>query len=139
LLQRESRLHSARTLNASATRAQIVDHLRSVGDYGRLSERAKCKREHLRSQGLDNPSLSASGIPQERLVQWFFVERQGRRVPEDLDIYAQAQGFDDRLTRALGLKTSGHAGADKPIDAALTVWQDVQGLGHVQGLGTLGE
>jgi hypothetical protein len=98
LLQREAKLQQVRKLHAPQAMERLEDHLRATGIYGELAGRAQRKRVYLAEQGLDNPSLAVSGMTEEALLDWFFVERRRGSVPDDLDIYAQTQGFANRLS-----------------------------------------
>lgn len=73
----------------------LPDHLRSAGTYGGLVERARRKARALASIGLENPRLSQVGLTEPELWRWYFVERLGQPVPDDLHPYAVRMGFED--------------------------------------------
>lgn len=98
LLEQEQALHAVLQVHGDDARSRLRDHLRSVGRYGPLSARAGRKRTYLHTRGLDNPGLCTSGIPEDRLLHWFFVRQRGGQVPLHLDLYARTQGFADRLS-----------------------------------------
>jgi hypothetical protein len=67
----------------------LNDRLRESGDYAALAARARDKQAALAARGLDNPSLGDSDLPLPDLWRWYFEERLGRPVPDDLDAYAR--------------------------------------------------
>lgn len=97
LLQREMRIQWIRRLYAQDAMGCLADQLRVSGAYRPTVERAWRKQQLLAAQGLDNPSLAAAGMSEETLLHWFFVARRGGTVPDDLEVYAQTQGFANRL------------------------------------------
>jgi hypothetical protein len=74
----------------------VVDHLRSTADYGRLVTRAEAKAKQRENLGIAQPSLSDVGLDEPALWRWYFEERLGRSLPDNLDVFARAAGFSDK-------------------------------------------
>ena len=76
----------------------ILDQLRLSGDYPRLVERALAKQSSLARQESDGASLAL-----EDLVRWYFEDRLGSSIPNDLLAYCRRFGYEDvaDLQRAL--------------------------------------
>ncbi|RKG88415.1 TfuA-like protein [Corallococcus terminator] len=81
----------------------LPDHLRSVGMYGVMLERARQKARALALRGLERPGLKEAGLSEEALWSWYFTERLGRPVPPDLGQHAREAGFanTEALLRAV--------------------------------------
>lgn len=71
----------------------LPDHLRSLGVYGALLERARRKARRLSNAGLDNPVPEEPGLEEEALWRWYFTERLGQPVPSNLERYARGAGL----------------------------------------------
>lgn len=73
---------------------QLPDHLRSTGDYRRLTQRA---REKARAVAVVDPAGRDNGAScdERELFRWYFVEYLGRTIPADLDGYARQLGMRD--------------------------------------------
>jgi len=89
---------------AEADRQQLdrylLDELRVSGQYRRLADRARDKARRL---GL-GAEASASGLPNPaQLRAWYFEDRLGRPIPEDIGSVAKSLGFSTtaELDRAL--------------------------------------
>jgi hypothetical protein len=65
----------------------LLDDLRLAGDYPRLAARARAKA----GDG-GQPGAPAS---EETAIGWYFAQRRGTAVPDDLAGYAQSCGFPD--------------------------------------------
>jgi hypothetical protein len=96
LLDDEARVQWIKSLAGFDAAAYLFDHLRVSGDFPRLMERAATKQSHLESSGLSDPTLGDLGFDADRLWRWYFVERLGRAVPDDVDRYSRDLGFDGR-------------------------------------------
>lgn len=92
----EARLAWAKPLVDQAARGAVVDHLRSTADYGRLVTRAEAKAKQRENLGIAQPSLSDVGLDEPALWRWYFEERLGRSLPDNLDVFARAAGFSDK-------------------------------------------
>lgn len=96
MMTREARLRWTAAVSEPELRRHLVDQLRAMGCYGRLHEQARAKRAALAREGLDVASLSAGGAGEaEALWRWYFTERLGQPVPDDLAAYAERFGFAD--------------------------------------------
>jgi hypothetical protein len=73
---------------------RLPDHLRIMGDYGRLWARAQEKQRTLEGRGLQNPGLADLGLTTETLLHWYF-DRRGQPVPPDTRQHAVHAGFAD--------------------------------------------
>jgi hypothetical protein len=72
----------------------ILNELRMRGEYARLATRARGKLGQPPRGGQEpEPADGARGEP--AAVRWYFAERCGTAVPEDLAGHAQASGFPD--------------------------------------------
>ncbi|WP_164017880.1 TfuA-like protein [Pyxidicoccus trucidator] len=90
-------------LHASDVEQCLPDHLRALGVYGLLVDRAERKARVLSRSGLEHPAPEEAGVDEEALWQWYFTERlDSRPVPADLERYARDAGFAsvDELRRA---------------------------------------
>jgi hypothetical protein len=73
-------------------------------DFGRFAARARDKHELLEAEGLDDPAADGPHpSPPAAVRAWYFEQRLGRLLPDDIDAAAQDLGFADRtdLDRAL--------------------------------------
>lgn len=64
-----------------------------AGHYAALLRRAREKHAYLRASGMEEPSLTDTGLTRDELVRWYFAQRLGRTVPEDLGRYAEDLGY----------------------------------------------
>lgn len=103
-LEREARLHWARTLHAAEIIAQLPDQLRATGDLVPLLVRAQAKRRLLEQLGDDPPGVDETEAA--ALLDWFFTGRRSQPPPGNADACAQVLGFEsgERLLRALALE-----------------------------------
>lgn len=95
LMEDEARLHLLELLVNREVASHLPDHLRAVGEYGRLLTRARDKQRALESSGFHNPDLADSGLTKDQLLLWYFETRLGRPVPPDVRGYSQSIGFED--------------------------------------------
>jgi hypothetical protein len=81
---------------SDATRVQLerylIDQLRTNGDYARLAARARVKRNALLGAGCEVHD-DVNTIENLRAMAWYFDQRLGTRMPDDIDAYATRQGF----------------------------------------------
>jgi hypothetical protein len=91
------------TLAGAELGRHLHDRLRESGDYAALAARARDKQAALAARGLDNPSLGDSDLPLPELWRWYFEERLGRPVPDDLPAYARSLDLagEEALLRAV--------------------------------------
>ena len=76
-------------LYLSFTGGPVLDELRLNGSYERLAQRAQRKRQAL--AGFDLDAAPAQNTLALRL--WYFEERLGRALPEDIETYSHELGF----------------------------------------------
>jgi hypothetical protein len=98
----EACVRQTELLRASEVEQCLPDHLRALGLYGLLVDRAGHKARVLSRAGLEHPALEEAGLDDEALWRWYFTERLGRPVPSHLERYARGAGFAnvDALRRA---------------------------------------
>ncbi len=83
----------------------LLDELRLSGTYERLAGRARQKNQALATKGLHGADGDASAPSPAALRLWFFEQRLGRPVPDDLGAYLRDLGiesaadFDSALRR----------------------------------------
>jgi len=94
-LEEESHVGWVETLFATDALRHLPEHLRATGEYGPLWERARDKERVLAALGLERPLLAEAGVTEAELWRWFFEQRGGGTVPEDLGRYARDNGFAD--------------------------------------------
>jgi hypothetical protein len=118
LVRDEARLRGLDRALGPRAATQVVAHLRVTGEYSRYAARARAKALALARTGGDGERLD--GPTRLRLAVWYFEDRCGGRVPDDLDEYAAAQGFADReaLDRALWREYRYLTGRVRPVAGA---------------------
>jgi hypothetical protein len=95
LMEDETRLRWVETLSHPGVIRLLPDHLRASGEYGRLNARARDKQRALERIGLTRPRLEDTGLSEEALMRWYFVERLGYPTTIDVASYSHAIGFPD--------------------------------------------
>jgi hypothetical protein len=73
----------------------VVDELRCTGEYAALARRASDKQRVLGERGLDEPTLEDGGLTERGLLSWYFEQRLGCPVPEDLEAFLLEFGLKD--------------------------------------------
>ena len=103
LLEDEAGLESINALATPALRHALLDELRLRDEFARLAARARDKQAALEAEGMDHPTLDDRPAAPPRLRVWYFEQRLGRPLPDDIDAAARELGFADRtdLDRAL--------------------------------------
>lgn len=94
-LEDETRLREVEALEDQGVASCLPDHLRAIGEYGRILARARDKQRVLESSGFQNPDLADAGLTEDQLLRWYFETRLGRPVVADVRGYAQRLGFED--------------------------------------------
>jgi hypothetical protein len=69
-----------------------IDQLRISGDYARLVDRARAKRQALLAAD-DNGNSDEGGLAELNALAWYFRDRFGAQLPNDVDAYAARLGF----------------------------------------------
>ena len=103
LLEDEARLESINALATPSLRDALLDELRLRDEFARLAARAHDKQAALDAHGMDHPTADCGPAAPPRLRAWYFEQRLGRPLPDDIDAAARELGFVDRadLDRAL--------------------------------------
>ncbi len=70
---------------------QLLDDLRLNGEYAQLVSRAAAKLDYDRRPG----AAAGTARSEQAAIQWYFAQRRGTAVPDDLAGYAQSCGFPD--------------------------------------------
>jgi hypothetical protein len=96
LIEDQARSDTVVGLSGSSIDDQLLDELRLSGAYERLAERARQKRDLLARHGINGIEGRASGPNPAKLRLWFFEQRLGRPLPEDMDAFARELGFAER-------------------------------------------
>ena len=65
----------------------LLDDLRLKGEYARLMTRARAK--------LDDDGRPGAAAEGQAALEWYFAQRRGTAVPDDLAGYARSCGFAD--------------------------------------------
>jgi hypothetical protein len=81
----------------------LLNHLRDRGHHARLEARARQKGDALAARGTSPSETDLSGLQTLQLQDWYFGQRLGRAIPDDLDAYIDHLGFEhaDAFNRAL--------------------------------------
>jgi hypothetical protein len=95
LLERQVDLDWARQLGRHEVDRHVVDAVRLDGSYAALAKRAREKEALLASRGLSDPSLVDAGLDAQGLATWYFEQRLGTRIPQDLESHLAEVGFPD--------------------------------------------
>ena len=98
LLEDEARLEAYADLVAPALHRPVLDHLRAHDRYRSLADRARRKHAALNALGSPDPKPEDLGVTPVHLAIWYFEERLGRAVPDDLDGFARGLGLPDRAS-----------------------------------------
>ena len=92
LLNEEAAIETVEQHMASSVSGRILNGLRLDGDYLELAGRARDKRKRLASLPGFETSAGAG------LTAWYFEERLGQPIPDDLEAYVSRLGFGDIST-----------------------------------------
>ena len=94
LIEDQARSEAVARLSGPALDRNLLDELRLSGTYGRLAERARQKKQVLAARGMDGVEADVSGPNAAELRLWFFEQRLGRPVPDDMDTYLSDLGIE---------------------------------------------
>jgi hypothetical protein len=78
-------------------RRHLTDELHMSGEYDRLVARARDKSRVLQERGLENPGVADAGVSWEAVLRWYFEQRLGCTIPDNIDAYARDNGFEHEL------------------------------------------
>jgi hypothetical protein len=73
--------------------SHVVAHLRATGQYARHAARARAKARVLAQAGGEPEHLDE--LTRFRLAVWYFEDRLGGRIPDDIEAYSVAHGHAD--------------------------------------------
>ncbi|MFU8840908.1 MAG: TfuA-like protein [Nitriliruptoraceae bacterium] len=93
LMHREALVRWSWTSRDRFVQAQLPDHLRLVGLYPALVDRARDKAERLAEVGWAEVSLDDLGTTLDEVLAWYFRDKHDTEVPHDLAAYATAHGY----------------------------------------------
>ncbi len=96
LIEDQVRSETVVGLSGSSLDGQLLDELRLSGAYERLAERARQKKDVLARHRINGVEGRASGPNPAELRLWFFEQRLGRPVPDDMDAFTRELGFAER-------------------------------------------
>jgi hypothetical protein len=71
----------------------LLNDLRLRGEYARLVPRAKAKLGYEKLPSAQEAAPADIGRSEQAAIRWYFAERRGTTVPDDLAGYAQSSGF----------------------------------------------
>jgi hypothetical protein len=102
-LQEQSRFYYVRDVTQAEVERTLPDYLRTNGNYNALINRANDKQQQLQRQGWHNPGLMDTHLSEDALMNWYFGQRLGQSVPENINVFARQQGFQnpDDFRRAI--------------------------------------
>ena len=96
LLEEEARIEALESLFEPAIERYLLDHLRVSNQYRHLAGRALDKHAVLAAAGLEHAQPSETGLTPPQLAVWYFEERLGRAMPDDLDAVACGLAMENR-------------------------------------------
>ena len=96
MVEDEVLLEAIGALAAPALRDALLDELRLRNEFVQFAERARDKRAVLEGHGLDHPDVEDAGMAPAALRAWYFEQRLGRPLPDDIDAAARDLGFKGR-------------------------------------------
>ena len=77
--------------------SRLPDYLKSAGLYEHFTSKARAKADAFALRGISDLSVSKTGLTIEELYSWYFSERLGIAVPNNLDAKAKDMGFADEM------------------------------------------
>lgn len=95
LMSQEAQVRWAQAVGALPVAEMLPDQLRVSGAYPELVARARDKAQRLAETGRADTSLADLDAGWEEVVAWYFGQRLGTEVPEDLGAFAVAHGYTD--------------------------------------------
>jgi len=92
---REEQLRLVATSLGSELNQQMLDELRLSGEYPRIADRAMRKQQWFEDCGCVAADQADSGLSALQLQLWYFEERLGQSLPDDVDQFIAESGFAD--------------------------------------------
>jgi hypothetical protein len=97
IIEDEAQLEAVGARAAPDLRDALLDELRLRNDFTRLATRARSKQALLEAEGMDHPTVGDARLaPPAALRAWYFEQRLGRSLPDDIDAAARELGFERR-------------------------------------------
>ncbi len=96
LLQEEAQIEAVKSIFSPAVEKHLMNHLRVSNQYRDLAERALDKHAVLAAAGFADPQPADTGLTPPRLAAWYFEERLGRTIPDDLEGFAHSLALKNR-------------------------------------------
>jgi hypothetical protein len=93
LMEDEAKWRWVEEMTKAEAAMLVPDYLRAEGEYPRWRGQALVKQRALEAGGAQNPALADVGLTEPMLLRWYFEERLGRPVPDDVAYYAHSLGF----------------------------------------------
>lgn len=93
LVDDEARLAQLDAVTRAGVGSHLVDQLRVAGTYPRYAARARAKQRVLAESGFDH--LHVDEWTRFRLTAWYFEQRLGASIPDDISAHATRIGFAD--------------------------------------------
>ncbi len=93
LLGRAVRAEAVLTHSQPSLDGALIDELRLTGSYPALAKRARQKQDALVARGIDALQGKAIADDAVALRAWFFAQRFGRPMPDDVAGFARELGF----------------------------------------------
>jgi hypothetical protein len=94
LVEDEARLEALGERFRRSIQSALLDELRLSGAYSRLADRALKKEEALAAAGLTGGAGAPSALRSTAVRLWYFENRLGRPVPDDVGDFARKVGFE---------------------------------------------
>lgn len=92
---REEQLRLVATSLGSELNQQMLDELRLSGEYAWIADRARRKQQWFEDCGRVAADQANSGLSTLQLQLWYFEERLGHSLPDDVDQFIAEGGFAD--------------------------------------------
>jgi hypothetical protein len=93
LLEREVRAEAVVAHVYHSLENALIDELRLNGSYQALAKRAQRRKEALAARGIDALTATEKGVGAIALRLWFFSQRLGRPMPDDIGGFVGELGF----------------------------------------------
>jgi hypothetical protein len=103
LIEEESRFRWVKLMTEKEVLVCLPDVLRLRGTLPGLLNRIGQKTHVLQNLGLDNPSLDETGLTQEQLLEWFYLDKLGLGNVPKVDRHARSLGFESQHSFLLAI------------------------------------
>jgi hypothetical protein len=103
LIEEESRFRWVKLMTEKEVLVCLPDVLRLRGTLPGLLNRINQKTYVLENLGLENPSSGETGITQEQLLEWFYLDKLGLGNIPKVDRHARSLGFESQHSFLLAI------------------------------------